>query len=378
MRHGTVRIKLLITGKSTLRKRAPPTHSVAAITLGCPRSSPRFPPLPGQPVSRPARPPAAAARTPCDFLCAPRPPVRPTAAVCVPARAAAASTPYCRLHAPQPPARSAAAARAPRRGRRPHAPLPPARPAVGCTSRGRPCAPWPPVRPAAARAPHYRRLRARSRSGRQHALLPPARPAAARALRGRRRRRTPPTRPAASCAPCSLPHASRPPARPVAARMPRCRPCAPRPPPARPAADAAHTPRCRLRAPLSAARPAAARAPLGRPHAPRPPFCPTAPQPAAHARLGGLGGGCRRAGRRRRCPPRLPLYRRRVHAAGHSGLGAGGREGVAEAGVGLQGDLALSVASARRTAQYADTRAVTRCGLRVPRRAGSERCRGGA
>jgi hypothetical protein len=46
-----------------------------------------------------------------------------------------------------------------------------------------------------------------------------------------------------------------------------------------------------------------------------------------------------------------------VHAAGHSGLGAGGREGVAEAGVGLQGVLALSVASARRTAQYADTRA---------------------
>jgi hypothetical protein len=116
MRHGTVRIKLLI--KSTLRKRAPPTHSVAAITLGCPRSSPRFPPLPGQPVSRPARPPAAAARTPCDFLCAPRPPVRPTTAACVPSRAAAASTPYCRPHAPWPPARSAAAARAPRRGRR--------------------------------------------------------------------------------------------------------------------------------------------------------------------------------------------------------------------------------------------------------------------
>ena len=256
MRHGTVRIKLLITGKSTLRKRAPPTHSVAAITLGCPCSSPRFPPLPGQPVSRPARPPAAAARTPCDFLC----------------------------------------------------------------TRGRPCA--------------------RSRSGRQNALLPPARPAAA--------------------------------------RTPHSRSRAQRPPLARPAADAAHTPRCRVRAPLSAARPAAARAPLGRRHAPRPPFCPTAPQPAAHARLGGLGGGCRRAGRRRRCPPRLPLYRRRVHAAGHSGLGAGGREGVAEAGVGLQGDLALSVASARRTAQYADTRAVTRRGLRVPRRAGSERCRGGA
>jgi hypothetical protein len=47
--------------------------------------------------------------------------------------------------------------------------------------------------------------------------------------------------------------------------------------------------------------------------------------------------------------------------------GAGGRGGVAEAGVGLQGVLALSVASARRTAQYADTRAVTRRGLRVPR-----------
>jgi hypothetical protein len=102
-----------------------------------------------------------------------------------------------------------------------------------------------PVRPAAARAPHYRRLRADLRSGRQHALLPPARPAVA--------------------------------------RTPHGRPRAPRPPPARPAADAAHTPRCRLRA-QAAARSAADRASLGRPHAPRPPARPVAarmPRPAA-------------------------------------------------------------------------------------------------
>ena len=112
MSHGTVRIELLITAKSTWRMRAPPTRSVAAITLGCPSTSPHFPPLPGQPVSRPARPPRGG-RTH-----SPRPPVRPTTAACVPSRAAAASTPYCRPHAPWPPARSAAAARAPRRGRR--------------------------------------------------------------------------------------------------------------------------------------------------------------------------------------------------------------------------------------------------------------------
>ena len=120
--------------------------------------------------------------------------------------------------------------------RGPRAPplLPHARPATSCAPRGRPCA--------------------RSRSGRQNALLPPARPAAA--------------------------------------RTPHSRSRAQRPPPARPAADAAHTPRCRLRALQSAARPAAARAPRDRPHASRPP---AAPQPAAHARLGGLGGGCWRA-----------------------------------------------------------------------------------
>ena len=205
------------------------THSVAAITLGCQRTSLRFLPLPVQPVSRPARPPRGG-----------------------------------RMHAPRLP-----------------------------------------VHPAAARAPHYRRLRARSRSGRPHAPQPPARPAVGR------------------------------------------------------------TPRSRT-------------------HAPRPPMRPAAPQPAGNARLGGLGGGCLRAGRRRRCPPRLSLHRRRLHAAGHSGPGAGGQGEVAEAGVGLQGVLALSVASARRTAQYADpkrrtvqyadTRVVTRRGLRVP---GSERCRGG-
>ena len=169
MRHGTVRIKLLITGKSTLRKRAPPTHSVAAITLGCPCSSPRFPPLPGQPVSRPARPPAAAARTPCDFLCAPRPPVRPLAQR-PPERLTAACTPRSRPHAPQPLARSAAAARAPRRGRRPHAPLPRARPAVARTPRGRPCAPRLPARFAAAFAP-----RGFDSPHASRARLPPAR-----------------------------------------------------------------------------------------------------------------------------------------------------------------------------------------------------------
>jgi hypothetical protein len=138
MRHGTVRIRLLITGKSILRKRAFPTHSV--VSHRCPGNLFRGP--------RGARPPAA-----------------------------------------------------------PHA------------------------RPAAARAPHYCRLRARSRSGRPHAPLQPARPAAA--------------------------------------RTPHGRPRAPRPPLARPAADAAHTPRCRLRAPQSAARPAAARTPRGRPCAPQ-------------------------------------------------------------------------------------------------------------
>ena len=153
------------------------THSVAAITLGCQRTSLRFLPLPVQPVSRPARPPRGG-----------------------------------RMHAPRLP-----------------------------------------VHPAAARAPHYRRLRARSRSGRPHAPQPPARPAVGR------------------------------------------------------------TPRSRT-------------------HAPRPPMRPAAPQPAGNARLGGLGGGCLRAGRRRRCPPRLSLHRRRVHAAGHSGLGAGGQREVAEAG----------------------------------------------
>jgi hypothetical protein len=219
-------------GKKYLAEEIAPTHSVAAITLGCPRSSPRFPPLPGQLILRPARPPAAAARTPRG---------RPTTAACVPARAAAASTPYCRPHALQPPARPTAARAL--RGRRPRAPpRTPARPAVGRTLRGRPCVPWPPARPAATRTPRSR------------------------------------------------PHAP-----------PRGRPCAPRPPPARPAADAAHTPRCRLRALQSAARSAAARAPLGRaplgrPHA-------TRPQPVRTV----ADGTCMPRGRP--CPPRPPPAR---------------------------------------------------------------------
>ena len=106
--------------------------------------------------------------------------------------------------------------------RGPRAPplLPHARPATSLAPRGRPCA--------------------RSRSGRQHALLPPARPAAAR---------TPHSRPRAQ------------------------------PPPARPAADAAHTPRCRLRALQSAATL------RGRPCAPWPcaPWPPA--RPAAAARV---------------------------------------------------------------------------------------------
>ena len=62
-----------------------------------------------------------------------------------------------------------------------------------------------PVRPAAARAPHYRRLRADLRSGRQHALLPPARPAVARTPHGRPRApRPPPARPTtAACVPAA-------------------------------------------------------------------------------------------------------------------------------------------------------------------------------
>jgi hypothetical protein len=144
------------------------------------------------------------------------------------------------------------------------------------------------VRPAAARAPHYRRLRAAAASNpccRPHALGPPARfAAAARAPRRGRRPHAPlpPARPVGRTL-RGRPCVPWPPARPAAARTPRSRPhapprgrpCTPRPPPARPAADAAHTPRCRLRALQSAARSAAARAPLGRaplcrPHATRP------------------------------------------------------------------------------------------------------------
>jgi hypothetical protein len=158
-RHGhRVRIELLITAKSTWRMRAPPTRSVAAITLGCPSTSPHFPPLPGQPVSRPARPPRGG--RPCAPLPPPACPLeqRPLA------RLTAARTPHGRPRAQRPPlARPAAdAAHTPR-----------CRPAAGGESAGNlfrsPRAP-PPRRPhalpAAARAPHYRRLRALSSSGR--------------------------------------------------------------------------------------------------------------------------------------------------------------------------------------------------------------------
>jgi hypothetical protein len=130
-RHGhRVRIELLITAKSTWRMRAPPTRSVAAITLGCPSTSPHFPPLPGQPVSRPARPPRGG--RPCAPLPPPACPLeqRPLA------RLTAARTPHGRPRAQRPPlARPAAdAAHTPR-----------CRPAAGGESlaraaAGRPCA----------------------------------------------------------------------------------------------------------------------------------------------------------------------------------------------------------------------------------------------
>jgi len=110
MSHGTVRIELLITAKSTWRMRAPPTRSVAAITLGCPSTTPHFPPLPGQPVSRPARPPRGG--RPCAPLPPPACPLeqRPLA------RLTAARTPHGRPRAQRPPlARPAAdAAHTPR------------------------------------------------------------------------------------------------------------------------------------------------------------------------------------------------------------------------------------------------------------------------
>jgi hypothetical protein len=97
MSHGTVRIELLITAKSTWRMRAPPTRSVAAITLGCPSTTPHFPPLPGQPVSRPARPPRGG--RPCAPLPPPACPLeqRPLA------RLTAARTPHGRPRAQRPP-----------------------------------------------------------------------------------------------------------------------------------------------------------------------------------------------------------------------------------------------------------------------------------
>ena len=125
-----------------MQKRAPHTHSVAAITLVCPRISQRFPPLPGQPVSRPARSLGGTARTPRG---SPRAPLQPPAC----SLAASASTPYCCPHAPRPPVRSAAAAAAlVLRGRRSPPRTPPTRPAAACAPCSRP------QPSAAARAPH--------------------------------------------------------------------------------------------------------------------------------------------------------------------------------------------------------------------------------
>ena len=129
MSHGTVRIELLITAKSTWRMRAPPTRSVAAITLGCPSTSPHFPPLPGQPVSRPARPPRGG--RPCAPLPPPACPLeqRPLA------RLTAARTPHGRPRAQRPPLAR------------------PAADAVSHTPRYRLRAPQSAARPAAALAP---------------------------------------------------------------------------------------------------------------------------------------------------------------------------------------------------------------------------------
>ena len=116
MSHGTVRIELLITAKSTWRMRAPPTRSVAAITLGCPSTSPHFPPLPGQPVSRPARPPRGG--RPCAPLPPPACPLeqRPLA------RLTAARTPHGRPRAQRLPLARPAAAQRPAASLRPGQP----------------------------------------------------------------------------------------------------------------------------------------------------------------------------------------------------------------------------------------------------------------
>ena len=160
--------------------------------------------------------------------------------------------------------------------------------------------------------------------------------------------RTPPTRPAAGGE--------------SAARAAAGRSCAPRPPLARPAADTAHTPRYRLRAPQSAARPAAALAPRSsatcsaRP--PRrtlrgwlPPMpnllaSPTAPPLPSAPPSASLPCACGRAFGTRR---------------GRPGRGCGGGGGPAGCPR-PERCLGTENSSVRRHA-----RAVTRRGLRVPR-----------
>ena len=144
MRHGTVRIRLLITGKSILRKRAFPTHSV--VSHRCPGNLFRGP---RAPLAAPHARPAAARAPHYNRLRA--------LSQLPPARLTAARTPQGRPCAPRlPPPPLCSAAAAPRRGRRPHAPLPPARPAVGRNP------PRPPVRPMALRPLAARTPRGRS------------------------------------------------------------------------------------------------------------------------------------------------------------------------------------------------------------------------